>query len=190
MGMVYLGGCQYLGFLFIRGTIGGWYNDHLYGECVNSYWNDTKFTAFDINITYGTIHSWGEVVTQWSSKVYTFRLTNVTYVSHCFQVVNSTKLQLLINSELLCNVVMNVSYTSAHVALPMGWFFLCRKVAYSFFPAIATYSPSNLGRITVAISPESLEDNNPKRQLYNWMQTVIGMWTNYQRRKWLLWLYL
>lgn len=59
----------------------------------------------------------------------------------------------LTNPELWCNEMMNATFISVHVALPMGWFFLCRGITYSCFPTNTISGPCTLRGVTVSISP-------------------------------------
>lgn len=57
------------------------------------------------------------------------------------------------NIQLICNDPVNITYASAHLILPLGWFLLCGTAAYTYVAASATGGPCTVGHVTRSILP-------------------------------------
>ncbi|XP_039366958.1 uncharacterized protein LOC120388904 [Mauremys reevesii] len=96
----------------------------------------------------------GAAVDKLDASMYSFRLANVTAAITCMNFVNAKHVAVNHdNVELVCRHKRDVSFAYGHMKLPLGWFLLCGRTAFTYVPANSSGGPCAIGRVAPLLFP-------------------------------------
>lgn len=102
--------------------------------------NHTVFQFITKPISYSDIYNWGPISSLKDGSMFSLKVTAVTLAETCvkFSGCSNECFKLSANISLNCSSAPSVSYASAHVKRPAGWFLRCGKTVSSCVPAYST----------------------------------------------------
>ncbi|XP_039385110.1 uncharacterized protein LOC120400526 [Mauremys reevesii] len=112
--------------------------------------------AISKDLSYKELYALGPGAAKYTldASMYSFRLANVTAAGTCVYFVNAWHVAVdHTNGELLCRHKSEVSFAYGHMKLPIGWFLLCGRTAFTYVPANSSGDPCAIGRVAPLLFP-------------------------------------